>query len=107
MAKKNDAQRLKNTEKKPKRRATRSEALVLFGKRLREVRLARGFRAQDKFAFGCGIDRAYYGAMERGERNVGLLKLAEIAAALNVEVGELIPSIQELKPLLHKKAAKA
>lgn len=79
---------------------------MLFGKHLREVRLARGFRAQDKFAVGCGIDRAYYGALERGERNVGLLKLVEIAVALGVEVGELVPSIQVLKAAMPKKTSK-
>lgn len=106
MAKKNDAQRLKTPAKANKRRQSGSDALVLFGKHLREVRLARGFRAQDKFAFGCGIDRAYYGALERGERNVGLLKLIEIAIALDVEVGELVPPIQVLKAAMSKKVSR-
>ena len=107
MAKKNEPERPKSPAKAIKRRQSRSDALVLFGKRLREVRLARGFRAQDKFAFGCGIDRAYYGALERGERNVGLLKLVEIAVALDVEVGELVPSIQVLKAAMPKKSSKS
>lgn len=107
MAKKNDAPRPKTPAKTTKRRQNGSDALVLFGKHLREVRLARGFRAQDKFAIGCGIDRAYYGALERGERNVGLLKLIEIAVALGVEVGELVPPVQVLKPAMPKKPSKS
>jgi transcriptional regulator with XRE-family HTH domain len=106
MAKKNDAPRPKATAKPAKRRQVPSEVLVLIGKRLREVRLAKGHRAQDAFAIGSGIDRAYYSALERGERNVGILKLLEIAIALNVEVGDLVPPVQLLKPHLVKKSAK-
>jgi transcriptional regulator with XRE-family HTH domain len=103
MAKKNDAQRPKAAAKSAKRRQDDSEVLVLIGKRLREVRLAKGHRAQDKFAIGCGLDRAYYSALERGERNAGVLKLIEIAIALDVEVGDLVPPIQLLKSHLVKK----
>jgi transcriptional regulator with XRE-family HTH domain len=106
MAKKNEAKRPNTTAKPVKRRATPSEALVLIGKRLREVRIAKGHRAQDKFAIGCGLDRAYYSALERGERNVGVLKLLEIAIALDVEVGDLVPSVQLLRPHLAKKPHK-
>lgn len=79
---------------------------MLIGKRLREVRLAKGHRAQDAFAFGSGLDRAYYSALERGERNVGILKLLEIAIALGVEVGDLVPPVQTLKPHLARKQSK-
>lgn len=72
----------------------------MFGKRLREVRQARGFSSQDAFAYLCGIDRAYYSALERGERNVGVLKLMQIAIAMGVEVGELVPPIEVLKAVV-------
>lgn len=107
MAKKNDTQRSKTAAKPAKRRQVGSEVLVLIGKRMREVRLAKGHRAQDAFAIGNGIDRAYYSALERGERNVGILKLLEIAIALDVEVGDLVPPIQVLKPHLFKKTSKS
>ncbi len=79
-----------------KRRKDRPPELRLIGQRLREVRLAQGFSSQDAFAYSCGIDRAYYSALERGERDVGILKLLQIARGLGVEVGALIPSIEAL-----------
>jgi transcriptional regulator with XRE-family HTH domain len=36
------------------------------------------------------------GGVERGERNISALNLIKIAKALNVEVGELFPSIRSL-----------
>lgn len=80
--------------------------LVLLGSQLRKVRNARGFTSQDAFAYSCGIDRAYYSALERGERNVGIMKLMQIAIAMRVEVGELIPSTQELGAVLPPRGKK-
>ena len=79
-----------------KRRKDKPPALRLIGQRLREVRFAQGFSSQDAFAYSCGIDRAYYSALERGERDVGILKLIQIAKGLGVEVGALIPTIEAL-----------
>lgn len=79
-----------------KRRKGKPPELRLIGRRLREVRLAQGFSSQDAFAYSSGIDRAYYSALERGERDVGILKLIQIARGLGVEVGALIPSIEAL-----------
>jgi len=43
------------------------------------------------------IDRAYYGGIERGERNVSAINLMKIAIALNAEVGNLFPDLKNLK----------
>jgi transcriptional regulator with XRE-family HTH domain len=43
-----------------------------------------------------GLDRAYYGGIERGERNVAALNLIKMAVALDVEVGNLFPKLTEL-----------
>ena len=62
--------------------------LVALGNRLRELRAARGW-SQEGFAHHCGLDRTYYGGIERGERNVAVINLLRIARALEAHVSEL------------------
>jgi transcriptional regulator with XRE-family HTH domain len=69
--------------------------LVAIGQRIRELRVARGF-SQEAFAMEVGLDRAYYGGVERGERNVAALNLIRIAASMKLEVGELFPPVRTL-----------
>lgn len=66
--------------------------LVALGKQVRELRKARGW-AQEAFANEVGLDRSYYGGIERGERNVAALNLMLLAKKLGVEVGELFPPV--------------
>jgi transcriptional regulator with XRE-family HTH domain len=70
--------------------------LVLLGERIREHRTAAGY-SQEEFASEVGLDRAYYGGVERGERNVASLNLVKIALALRVAVGDLFPNNRILK----------
>jgi transcriptional regulator with XRE-family HTH domain len=72
--------------------------LVAIGQWIRELRVARGF-SQEAFAMEVGLDRAYYGGVERGERNVAALNLIKIAASMKVEVGDLFPPIRVLTRL--------
>ncbi len=51
----------------------------------------RGYRAklgwtQEKLAVRAKVHYNYIGNLERGERNIGLIKLAQIAKALNVPI---------------------
>ena len=59
-----------------------------FGKRLRELRKARGL-SQEALAHACHLDRTYVGGVERGERNVSLVNIERLAAALGVPIREL------------------
>ncbi len=72
--------------------------LMALGRRIRELRRAKGF-SQEGFAAEAGLGRAYYGGIERGERNVAALNLIQIALTLNVEVGDLFPSLGQLRKL--------
>lgn len=74
-------------------------ALVALGKQIRKVRQSTGI-SQEDFAARAGISRAYYGSIERGERNVAALNLMRIAATLGVEIGDLFPKTQIFSPLL-------
>lgn len=59
-----------------------------FGQRLRELRKARGL-SQEALAHACGLDRTYVGGVERGERNVSLVNIERLAAAVGVPIREL------------------
>ena len=71
-------------------------ALIKLGKQVRELRKTKGL-SQEAFADEVGLDRTYVGGIERGERNLATLNLIRIALTLNVEVGELFPSLNALK----------
>jgi transcriptional regulator with XRE-family HTH domain len=59
-----------------------------FGARMRELRKRKGF-SQETLALVCELDRTYVGGVERGERNISLINIHKIAAALGVSVTEL------------------
>lgn len=69
--------------------------LVIFGNHLRQLRKAKGF-SQETFAHAVGINPRYYGAIERGEKNVATRNLIKIALTLKVEIGDLFPPIKKL-----------
>ncbi len=61
---------------------------VRFGRRLREVRQARGL-SQEELAFKAGLHRTYVSSAERGKRNVGLVNIERLAQALDIDIGDL------------------
>lgn len=76
------------TGKRPSERAERAEALILFGTRLRELRLRAGLRQED-LAERAGIDRIAISQIERGTRDVGVSRVTVLARALGVEASAL------------------
>jgi transcriptional regulator with XRE-family HTH domain len=70
--------------------------LAAFGRTVREIRKAQGL-SQEAFADKAGIDRSYMGHIERGEKNITLSKIYEIADALNMAVSDLFRAIPEDK----------
>ena len=69
--------------------------LVKIGDKIRELRVAKGF-SQEGIADAAGMGRTYMGRVERGEQNISIQNLIQIAFALNVEVKELIPKLLDL-----------
>ncbi len=63
--------------------------LKVFSKRLREVRLDRNL-SQETLAQKAKVSRNFIGMLERGERNITIATLEDIAKALNIEVWELL-----------------
>ena len=54
--------------------------LMALGKQIRSLR-EQSELSQEAFADHAGLDRAYYGGIERGERNIASLNLIKIADA--------------------------
>ncbi len=57
------------------------------GKRLRELRLAKGL-SQEKFSFECDLDRTYIAGIEQGRRNVSIVNIEKIAKSFNISVSD-------------------
>lgn len=76
----------KNTEK--------PTILVAFGNLVRKHRKTKGY-SQEAFADICDIDRSYMGGVERGERNLALLNIERIVAALEVKPSVFFKELDE------------
>lgn len=61
-----------------------------LGEKIRAKRKEQG-TSQDRLALDCGLDRSYMGRTERGEVNITVEKLYQIAGALNCHPSELLP----------------
>jgi len=66
---------------------------TVFGAKIRTFRLKLGI-SQEELAARCGLDRAYVGGIERGERNPSLKNIGIIANALGVPLAELFGSVR-------------
>lgn len=69
-----------------------NDVLKRFGERVRKLRTAQGY-SQEAFAAHCGLDRSYYGGIERGERNLALRNIEAIAVGLGVPISELTEGV--------------
>lgn len=56
---------------------------------MRAFRLAKNL-SQEELADDCGLHRTYIGSVERGERNISIDNMERIAAALGVELRDLL-----------------
>lgn len=63
--------------------------LVAFGEKVRKIRKEKGL-SQEALADLTGIDRSYMGHIERGDQNITLTKIHQIADALEIPVVNLI-----------------
>lgn len=64
-----------------------------LGLAIRAVRSAKGW-SQEQFADSISMHRAYYSAIERGEKNITIATLSRLAAGLGVRAHELLRDAQ-------------
>jgi transcriptional regulator with XRE-family HTH domain len=67
--------------------------LAAFGAAVREQRQQRGL-SQEALADLAGLQRTYLSEVETGRRNVTLVNIGRLAAALGVGVGELMATAE-------------
>ncbi|MEV8212722.1 helix-turn-helix transcriptional regulator [Leifsonia sp. NPDC077715] len=72
--------------------APRSRAAEVFGRRVREARIALGM-SQEDIAGLADMHVTNYGRVERGEANSELHTIVRLATALNVDPGELMKGL--------------
>jgi len=65
-----------------------SPVLIDLGKTIRQIRLKKG-HSQESVALASGLDRSYFGGIERGEHNVAVANLEKIAIALEIPIKDL------------------
>jgi transcriptional regulator with XRE-family HTH domain len=73
-------------------RWARTEALSLFGERVKQARLKRGL-SQVALAERASLDRSYISGIERGRRNVSLWNILQLAEALEVRASDLLDEV--------------
>lgn len=67
-------------------------ALVVMGTRMRARRQELGL-SQEALAVRCSLHWTYVGQIERGRRNIGILNLLRVAAALDLDPGDLVEGL--------------
>lgn len=68
-----------------------SELSIAFGQLVRKYRKEKNI-SQEKLALLCNLDRSYMGRIERGQVNITLERLYELAKALEVSPASLLPN---------------
>ena len=68
----------------------------IFGDRVRAHRQALGI-TQEALAHRAGVHRSYVGSLETGGRNPSLETIARLAAALEVDIAELVAGLQAVR----------
>jgi DNA-binding XRE family transcriptional regulator len=69
-----------------------SDPRALFGKRVRALREERGW-SQEELADRAHLHRNYVGGVERGERNISLINIVELAHAFRMKSAKLFDTL--------------
>lgn len=72
--------------------AEHEDPRVVFGRQLAAVRRKAGL-SQETLALESGLARSYLSGVERGQRNIALLNICRLAAALSVTPAELLQTL--------------
>jgi len=82
------------------------DILRQLGKRIREIRIQRGFKSQEEFADYCKLHRTFVGHLETGRKDFRLTTIIRIADALGITLQELFAGLETGKPFGVRKASR-
>ncbi|WP_089606336.1 helix-turn-helix domain-containing protein [Acinetobacter piscicola] len=69
-----------------------SELTIQFGQLVRKYRKEKSM-SQEHLALLCNMDRSYLGRIERGEVNLTIEKLYQLASILEISPKQLLPTL--------------
>lgn len=72
----------------------KNRALIEFGARVRKARNEKEL-SQEDLAFKVGLHRTYIGMLERAEKNPTLLTLLKLSKALEIDLSQLVDSLDD------------
>ena len=72
--------------------------LRVFGKRLKEARLAANYKSAQQFAYALGIEPATYRFYERGQSQPNFEVLTRICELLSISPNDLLPEADHKRP---------
>ena len=72
----------------------KSELDVKVGAEIRRIRQEQK-RSQESFAYDCGVNRAYMGVLERGEKAMSIDMAKRIILCLGLSLGEFFTGMGE------------
>ncbi|WP_410768718.1 helix-turn-helix domain-containing protein [Fontibacillus sp. BL9] len=75
-----------------------SSILKLVGARIRDIRKQKGW-SQELLGEKAGLHFSYIGGLERGEKNITLINLQKVAAALEVQIYDFFSYSKGLKKI--------
>ena len=73
--------------------------LRVFGKRLKEARLAANYKSAQQFAYALGIEPATYRFYERGQSQPNFEVLTRICELLSISPNDLLPEADHKRPV--------
>lgn len=74
--------------KKAKQLTGANVDFMKLGKRMRELRIKKGYSSFESFAYDNDLPRVLYGNYEKGEGNITYKNLLKVIKALNISITE-------------------
>lgn len=79
---------IKKEKKSKNKKDNPAEDFIKLGKRMRELRIKKGYNSFEAFAYDNDLPRVLYGNYEKGAGNITYKNLLKVITALGVSINE-------------------